>query len=187
MGVTRPAGWLKDQLTLQAKGLSGQLPWFWSFFNESKWLGGDKGEPEQFIPYYINGMFPLSYQVDDPNLSAIRDRYVEYILSHQIVTNTSEPRGWLGPNIPNSTSDSAHNYWSKYLAVQGFQSYAEAIRESDPKQFSRVYDALLAHMRAFLEQLTTVKSHKHHTHKLMLSHFIILAFLSDFTGSPHHQ
>ena len=30
-------------------------------------------DPEQFLPYYMQGAVPLSYQLDDPNLSKIRD------------------------------------------------------------------------------------------------------------------
>ena len=28
VGQTKPEGWLKAELSLQARGLSGQLPWF---------------------------------------------------------------------------------------------------------------------------------------------------------------
>jgi hypothetical protein len=150
VGVTKPEGWLKDELTLQARGLSGQLPTFWNYFNDSKWLGTKGSEPEQFIPYYINGLFPLSFQIDDPNLSALRDRYVEYILGHQNVTGPpGNESGWLGPPITAASGVNAHNYWSKYLAVQAFQSYAEATQDK------RVPKALAAHFRQFHKQLTS--------------------------------
>ena len=60
-------------------------------------------------------MIPLSFQVEDTNLDAIRERYVSYILAHQ------DPHsGWLGPKIgpasdPNSPKDA---YWGKYDAIQ---------------------------------------------------------------------
>jgi hypothetical protein len=40
---------------------------------------------------------PLSYQLDDPNLVAIRDRYINYVLSHQNIS--VDGAGWLGPPI----------------------------------------------------------------------------------------
>ena len=50
-GATKPAGWLERELTLQAKGVSGQLPYFWSYFNHSAWMDAGRNEPHQFIPY----------------------------------------------------------------------------------------------------------------------------------------
>jgi hypothetical protein len=40
---------------------------------------------------------PLSYQVNDSNLVAIRDRYINYVLSYQNVS--ADGAGWLGPPI----------------------------------------------------------------------------------------
>jgi len=42
VGAVKPAGWLKDELTLQAKGISGQLPFFWHYLNSTEWLSPDK-------------------------------------------------------------------------------------------------------------------------------------------------
>jgi len=33
-GATRPLGWLLRELTLQAEGLSGALPYFWGYLNK---------------------------------------------------------------------------------------------------------------------------------------------------------
>ena len=74
-GATKPNGWLERELQLQAKGMTGQLPYFWGYINHSNWMNPSGGSmPEQFVPYYVNGLFPLSYQLDDPNLNALRDR-----------------------------------------------------------------------------------------------------------------
>jgi hypothetical protein len=83
-------GWLLDELNLQAKGISGQLPFFWHYLNWTDWMGTGKdpygregGAPRQFLPYYLNGLIPLSYQVDDPNLVMLRHRYMTHILATQ--------------------------------------------------------------------------------------------------------
>eukprot|EP00935_MAST-01C_sp_MAST-1C-sp1_P001190 g1190.t1 len=146
VGAIKPNGWLLDELKLQAAGLSGQLPWFWNYFNDSAWLGGKGSEPEQFIPYYLNGLVPLSYQVEDENIASIRKHHVDYILQHQ-----DNATGWLGKPVANNEA-SAHNYWSKYLAIQALESYAEANPE-DAKQ--RVEPALLRHHQAFHDALKT--------------------------------
>jgi hypothetical protein len=152
-GATRPAGWLMRQLQLQASGISRQLPLFWPFFNASSWVTNDVGfAPAQYIPYYLNGLVPLSYQLDDPHLTALRTSYIEYILSHQ------HPSGWLGHAVPrNATAPSAvphgvNEYWPKYLAINALESYAEA---SPPEEAQRVIAALIRHMRAFWMQVST--------------------------------
>ena len=80
--------------------------------------GKGHGAPEQFLPYYLQGMIPLSYQLDDDaNLAALRDNYVEYILSHQHGGGGSGGNGtaaaWLGPEVT-----SPRNYWSKYDMIE---------------------------------------------------------------------
>ncbi len=146
-GATRPVGWLLRELQLQAAGISGQLPLFWPFFNASSWVTNEAGyAPAQYIPYYLNGLVPLSFQLDDPHLTALRTSYIDYILAHQ------HPSGWLGHAVPwNATAPSAvphgvNEYWPKYLAVNALQSYAEA---SPPAEAQRVVKALVRHMRAF--------------------------------------
>ena len=93
VGRTKPRGWVLNEFTLQARGLSGQLPYFWSYINGSVWTGGNGAHPQQFMGYYLQGMIPLSYQLEDSNLIQIRERYVLYILDHQ------HSSGWLGPPV----------------------------------------------------------------------------------------
>ena len=38
LGAVKPHGWLKDQLTVQANGLTGHLDEFWPSLMESAWL-----------------------------------------------------------------------------------------------------------------------------------------------------
>eukprot|EP00729_Bicosta_minor_P012193 gene12193-34477_t len=44
-GATKPTGWLKDELTLQAKGISGQLPYFWHYLNWTTWMDSPGKDP----------------------------------------------------------------------------------------------------------------------------------------------
>lgn len=142
-GATKPLGWLKDELTLQARGLSGQLPGFWSYFNNSAWMGGRGSDPQQFLPYYMQGAVPLSYQVDDANLDAIIAQYMGYILGHQ---NASEA-AFLGPDI---VASDPREYWSKYDMIEAFEYYAEA----EPAQATEVKAALVRHQRALFAALS---------------------------------
>ena len=118
-GATKPLGWLRDELALQARGLSGQLPYFWVYFNQTAWMGGKGKDPEQFLPYYLQGMIPLSYQLEDANLVQLREQYIAYILANQ----SSRADGWLGPPVESSDP---HEYWSKYDMIEALEFFAEA-------------------------------------------------------------
>lgn len=148
VGETQPLGWLKRELQLQARGITSQLPLFWHYLNQSKWMGTGGSEPEQFLPYYLNGLIPLSYQLpEEDGLGRLRDQYVSHILSAQ--ASIASQGGWLGPAVGTSATAS-RNYWSKYPAVEAFESYAEA---APPEEAARVVGALVAHHRAFHAQL----------------------------------
>lgn len=124
-----------------ANGLLGlQLPYFWSFLNESAWMGfANRRIPHQFLGYYLQGAVPLSYQIDDPNLTALRKKFLGYILGHQNIS--SDGAGWIGPP---STHTDPHDYWSQYDIVQALEFFAEA----EPSAAASVHAALLAHHRA---------------------------------------
>jgi uncharacterized protein len=86
----KPAGWLKDQLRIQADGLSGHLDEFWPDIKESAWFGGN-AEGWERVPYWLDGLVPLAFVTGDPALKAKAASAVEYILAHQ------QADGWLGP------------------------------------------------------------------------------------------
>ena len=69
LGSIKPAGWLKDQLRIQADGLSGHLDEFWPDIKDSAWFGG-KAEGWERVPYWLDGIVPLAYMLDDPALKA---------------------------------------------------------------------------------------------------------------------
>ena len=48
----KPLGWLKRQLEIQAKGLSGNLDKMWPDIRDSRWVGGDR-EGWERVPYWL--------------------------------------------------------------------------------------------------------------------------------------
>ena len=68
LGQVKPAGWLLDQLQIQADGLTGHLDEFWPDVARSQWIGGDV-EGWERGPYWLDGLIPLAVLLDDPHLA----------------------------------------------------------------------------------------------------------------------
>ena len=118
LGAVRPEGWLERQLEIQARGLTGRLDEFWPDVGpNSGWLGGT-GESWERGPYYLDGLVPLAYLLDDPVLIAKAQRYVDWTLTTQADT------GWLGPK---SNTD----WWPNMVMLKVLTQYQEAT--GDPR------------------------------------------------------
>jgi uncharacterized protein len=90
LGELRPRGWLRDQLQLQVDGMAGHLDEFWPDLADSAWLGRG-GEGWERGPYWLDGVVPLSFLVDDEPLRAKVAHWIGYIVEHQ------QANGWMGP------------------------------------------------------------------------------------------
>ena len=105
LGSIKPQGWLRDQLTIQANGLSGHLPLFWADVMNSSWVGGKAdGVVHQNVPYWLNGFVLLAYQLENQTLISMAYKYIDYILTHQA------DDGWLGPDDLHDGNE----YWAQY-------------------------------------------------------------------------
>ena len=114
----RPAGWLRDQLRLQAQGITGHLDEFWPDVGpNSAWLGGT-GEGWERGPYYLDGLLPLAYLLDDPKLIAKTRPWVEWTLTHQAAD------GAIGPA-------KNHDWWPIMIMLKVLTQYQEAT--GDPR------------------------------------------------------
>jgi DUF1680 family protein len=132
LGSIRPDGWLRRQLDVQARGLTGRLDEFWPDVGPtSGWLGGS-GESWERGPYYLDGLLPLAYLLNDPALIAKAQKYVEWTLTNQADS------GWLGP--PSNT-----DWWPNMVMLKVLTQYQEAT--GDP----RVVPALTRYFAHHLE------------------------------------
>ena len=70
-----PCGWLKDQLTIQANGLAGNLDKMWPDVRDSAWIGGNR-EGWERVPYWLDGFIPLAFLLRDEDMIARAEKYV---------------------------------------------------------------------------------------------------------------
>ncbi len=129
LGTIQPSGWLKEQLRIQADGLGGHLDEFWPDIKESAWFGG-KAEGWERVPYWLDGLVPLAYLLDDPALKAKVKKAVDSILDQQ------HPDGWLGP-VGDAQKHRPYDVWPLFPLFKALTQYQEAT--GDP----RVIPALL--------------------------------------------
>lgn len=118
LGSVRPRGWLRRQLAIQANGLSGHLGEAWPDVGpNSGWLGGT-GESWERGPYYLDGLVPLAYLLEDARLKGIAQQFVDWTLTHQA------PDGMIGPASNN-------DWWPRIVMLKALTQYQEAT--GDPR------------------------------------------------------
>ena len=77
--------------------------------DSNAWLGGD-GDTWERGPYWIDGLLPLAYLLDDKDLIAKAGKWVEAIL------NSATPEGYFGngtdhPYIEGLQRGKSHDWW----------------------------------------------------------------------------
>ncbi len=118
LSAVKPQGWLKDQLTVQANGLTGHLDEFWPSLTQTAWKGHAKGEDWERGPYFLDGLVPLAYLLEDPRLIDKVKSWIEPILA------SGQPDGWFGP-------PSNKDRWPRAVALKVLTQYHEAT--GDPR------------------------------------------------------
>jgi hypothetical protein len=113
LGTVKPMGWLRAQLEIQRNGLSGHLDETWADVGpNSGWLGGT-GESWERGPYFLDGLVPLAYLLDDARLKAKAQKYIDWTLQSQT------PNGMFGPK-------SNDDWWPRMVMLKVLTQYAEA-------------------------------------------------------------
>jgi hypothetical protein len=125
-GKIVPSGWLRDQLLLQARGLTGRLEEVWPDVGpDSGWLGGG-GESWERGPYYLDGLVPLAHVLDDDGLKALAAKWIEWMLASQCLD------GWFGP----AGND---DWWTRMVALKVLMQHADATDDGRVVPFMQRY------------------------------------------------
>ena len=130
LGAIKPEGWLKLQMLSQVTGLTGHLDEVYPNVVGARnaWLGGD-GDAWERGPYWIDGLLPLAYILDDDDLKAKAQVWVEAILGSQ------KEDGYFGPDTdrdpePGLQRNNSHDWWPKMVALKILKQYYMATRDS---------------------------------------------------------
>ena len=115
-GAIRPLGWLTSQLQVQADGLGGHLDEIWPDVGpNSGWLGGT-GESWERGPYFLDGLLPLAWQLDDPKLKAKAQAFIDWTLDNPW------PNGMIGPR-------SNDDWWPRMVMLKVLTQYHDLTQD----------------------------------------------------------
>ncbi len=134
IGSIEPQGWIRHQLQLAADGMTGHLDEIWVDVGSTNgWLGGE-GDAWERGPYWLDGLVPLAYILNDKELITKAEKWIEWSLQSQ------QENGYFGP-VPDTTKafgDSPRqrrwawqekakkDWWPHMVMLKVMQSYYQA-------------------------------------------------------------
>ncbi len=139
LGSIKPEGWLRETLLRQRNGMTSQMD---SLYPEvmgtrNGWLGGD-GDQWERGPYWIDGLIPMAWILDDDVLKQKAQPWVEWALASQ------KEDGFFGPDTDypyerGLQRDNAHDWWPRMVVLKFMQQYWSATGDSRVIDFMRKY------------------------------------------------
>ncbi len=126
LGNIKPDGWLKEMLIRQKNGATGHLDEIYPIVMGMRngWLGGD-GDQWERGPYWIDGLLPLAYILEDNELKVKVKPWIEWTFSSQ------RPDGYFGPSrdYPDEEGLQRNNcgdWWPKMVMLKVLKQYYSA-------------------------------------------------------------
>jgi len=126
LGAIKPQGWLREMLIRQKDGATGHLDQLYPLVMNQRngWLGGD-GDQWERGPYWIDGLLPLAYILQDKALIAKVKPWVEWSIKSQT------PDGYFGPSkdYPGEAGiqrDNSRDWWPKMVMLKILKQYYSA-------------------------------------------------------------
>jgi uncharacterized protein len=150
LGAINPQGMLLEMLKTQRNGLTGNLDSVYSVVcgPNNGWLGGT-GDGWERGPYWLDGLVPLAYILNDENLKAKAQEWIEWSIQNQ------REDGCFGPQplpegyerIPGTQQGNREDWWPKMVMLKVLQQYYTATEDK------RVIDLMLNYFKYQLKML----------------------------------
>lgn len=126
LGSIKAEGWLLGMLERQASGATGRMDELYPLVMGPRngWLGGD-GDQWERGPYWIDGLLPLAYLLDNDSLKQKVQPWVEWAIASQ------KEDGSFGPDkdYPGEWGvqrDNAQDWWPRMVVLKILQQYYSA-------------------------------------------------------------
>lgn len=129
LGAIKPQGWLKEMLVRQKTGATGQLDQLYPLVmgKRNGWLGGN-GDQWERGPYWIDGLLPLAYILEDKELISKTKPWIEWTLSSQDAEGHFGPKTDYGPE-PGVQRDNSRDWWPKMVMLKILKQYYSATND----------------------------------------------------------
>ena len=132
IGAIQPEGFLLEMLKIQRDGLTGHLDSIYSLVcgANNGWLGGT-GDGWERGPYWLDGLVPLAYLLNDDELKAKAQKWIEWSINNQ------REDGYFGPKdlpegykeIPGTQQGMRNDWWPKMVMLKVLQQYYMATQD----------------------------------------------------------
>lgn len=139
IGAIKAEGWMQEQLIRMKNGMTGNLDKIYKKVMGSRngWLGGD-GDVWERGPYWIDGLLPLAYLLDDDGLKEKVKPWIEWTLASQ------KPNGYFGPDTDRPYErglqrSNAHDWWPKMVMLKIMQQHYSATGDQRVINFMTQY------------------------------------------------
>lgn len=148
LGSIKAEGWLLEMLQRQREGVTANLDLIYPQVcgERNGWLGGD-GDQWERGPYWIDGLLPMAYILDDASLKAKAQRWVEWALASQTEDGQFGPRTDY-KREPGIQRTNSLDWWPRMVVLKILQQYYNATSDKRVISFMDRY---------FRYQLKTLK------------------------------
>lgn len=150
LGSIRPQGMLLEMLNRQRDGLTGCMDSVYNVVcgDRNGWLGGT-GDGWERGPYWIDGLLPLAYILDDQTLKEKALKWVEWSLNNQREDGNFGPKplpeGYI--KMSGVQQEMRDDWWPKMVMLKVLQQYYMATKDK------RVIDFMIRYFKYQQETL----------------------------------